>query len=168
MMRQTHLLIATASAFATVTTAEAATRAAISRARTVQPLAVTKARDLDFGNLVIGATAGRTTINPRTDARTRTGGVTLAGGGSPGAARFTAVGTPSRPVQVRLGPRPVLTRSGGSETLTMTALTMNGGVNRTLTAAGTLDLRIGGTLAVAANQVAGSYAGSFTVTIDYR
>jgi hypothetical protein len=71
-------------------------------------------------------------------------------------------------VQVTLGTAPTLTRSGGTETMTMTALTMNGGINRTLTAAGTLDLRIGGTLAVAANQVAGVYAGTFTVTVDYR
>ena len=149
-------------------TAEAATRNANGRARTVRPITINLTRDLDFGRLIIAATNGRATINPRTDARTRTGGVTLAGGGSPGAARFVVSGTPSRPVQVTLGPRPTLTRVSGSETMTMTALTMNGGINRTLTVAGTLDLRVGGTLAVSANQVAGDYAGTFTVTVDYR
>jgi Mat/Ecp fimbriae major subunit len=149
-------------------TAEAATRNANGRARTVRPITINLTRDLDFGRLIIAATNGRATINPRTDARTRTGGVTLAGGGAPGAARFAVSGTASRPVQVTLGPVPTLTRVSGSETMAMTALTMNGGINRTLTAAGTLDLRVGGTLAVAANQVAGNYAGTFTVTVDYR
>ena len=152
----------------TTTVAQAATRTAASRVRTVQPITINLTRDLDFGRLIIAATNGRATINPRTDVRTRTGGVTLAPGGTPGAARFVISGTPSRPVQVTLGTAPTLTRSGGTETMAMTALTMNGGINRTLTAAGALDLRIGGTLAVTANQVAGNYAGSFTVTVDYR
>jgi spore coat protein U-like protein len=149
-------------------TAQAATQTSAGRVRTVRPIVINLTRDLDFGRLVIATTNGRATVNPRTDVRTRTGGVTLAPGGTPGAARFAVTGTPSRPVQVTLGAAPTLTRSGGTETMTMTALTMNGGINRTLTAAGTLDLRIGGTLAVTANQVAGNYAGTFTVTVDYR
>ena len=162
-----RIALAIAAMFAS-TTAEAATQTSNGRVRMVRPIIINLTRDLDFGSLVIATTAGRATVNPRTDARTRTGGVTLLGGGTPGAARFVVSGTPSRPVQVTLGPRPTLTRSGGTETMTMTALTMNGGVNRTLNAAGTLDLRIGGTLAVAANQAAGIYAGTFTVTVDYR
>jgi Domain of unknown function (DUF4402) len=156
------------AALLVTSTAQAATQTGNSRARTVRPITINLTRDLDFGRLIIATTAGRATVNPRTDVRTRTGGVTLAPGGTPGAARFVVSGTPSRPVQVTLGTRPTLTRSGGTETMTMTALTMNGGVNRTLTAAGTLDLRVGGTLAVAANQVAGVYSGTFTVTVDYR
>ncbi len=169
-MRQRIALILvglTATTTATMT-AEAATQTALGRARTVRPITINLTRDLDFGRLIIAATNGRATVNPRTDVRTRTGGVTLAPGGTPGAARFVVAGTPSRPVQVTLGPVPTLTRSGGTETMAMTAMSMNGGVNRTLTAAGVLDLRVGGTLAVAANQVPGIYAGSFTVTVDYR
>ncbi len=163
------LRVALMLAALTVTTvAEAATQSSVGRVRTVRPIIINLTRDLDFGSLIIATTAGRATINPRTDVRTRTGGVTLAPGGTPGAARFAVTGTASRPVQVTLGARPTLTRSGGTETMTMTALTMNGGINRTLTAAGTLDLRIGGTLAVAANQVPGVYVGTFTVTVDYR
>jgi spore coat protein U-like protein len=158
----------TLAAMLVTTTAQAANQVSTGRVRTVRPIVINLTRDLDFGSLIIATTAGRATVNPRTDVRTRTGGVTLAPGGTPGAARFVVSGTPSRPVQVTLGTRPTLTRSGGTETMTMTAMTMNGGINRTLTAAGTLDLRVGGTLAVAANQVAGVYAGTFTVTVDYR
>lgn len=156
------------AALVAVQSAEAATRTAVTRARTVQPLAITLMRDLDFGRIVRGTTAGTVTVNPRTDVRTRTGGATIVGGGTPGAARFVVVGTPSRPVQVTLGPLPTLTRVSGGATMTMNTLTMNGGRNRTLTAAGTLDLRVAGRLVVAANQLDGLYTGTFTVTVDYR
>jgi Mat/Ecp fimbriae major subunit len=152
----------------TAQTAEAATRAAVTRVRTVQPITITVTRDLDFGRIVRGTTAGTVTVNPRTDARTRTGGTTLVGGGTPGAARFVVNGTASRPVQVTLGPLPTLTRVSGGGSMAMNTLTMNGGINRTLTAAGTLDLRVGGRLVVAANQLDGLYTGTFTVTVDYR
>jgi Domain of unknown function (DUF4402) len=156
------------STLMSVSAAQAANRAAVTRVRTVQPITITVTRDLDFGRIVRGTTAGTVTMNPRTDARTRTGGATLLGGGTPGAARFLVNGTPSRPVQVTLGPRPTLTRVSGGATMVMNTLTMNGGINRTLTAAGTLDLRVGGRLVVAANQLDGLYTGTFTVTVDYR
>lgn len=162
------LLIIAAVGIVATTSAEAATQNGVGRSRIVRPITITVTRDLDFGTIVRGATAGTVTMNPRTDARTRTGGTVLVGGGTPGAARFAVSGTPSRPVQVTLGPRPTLTRVGGTETMTMATLTMNGGINRTLSAAGALDLRVGGRLNVAANQVAGVYTGSFMVTVDYR
>lgn len=166
-MRLIAILIGVA-AIVTVQSSEAATRAAVTRVRTVQPITITVTRDLDFGRIVRGTTAGTVTMNPRTDVRTRTGGATLLGGGTPGAARFVVNGTPSRPVQVTLGPLPTLTRVNGGATMVMNTLTMNGGINRTLTAAGTLDLRVGGRLVVAANQLDGLYTGTFTVTVDYR
>ena len=150
------------------TVAEGATRTANSRARTLKPITMTRTRDLDFGRLVIAATAGRVTVNATTDARARTGGVTLIGGGAPGAARFAVTGTPAALAQITLGAAPTLNRSSGPQTVSMTALTLNGGRNRRFTAAGALDVRVGGTLAVPANQLGGDYAGSFTVTISYQ
>jgi Mat/Ecp fimbriae major subunit len=166
-MRRLSVLLVLSTVMS-VNVAHAANRAAVTRVRTVQPITITVTHDLDFGRIVRGATAGTVTMNPRTDARTRTGGVTLLGGGTPGAARFVVNGTPSRPVQVTLGPRPTLTHVSGGATMVMNTLTMNGGINRTLTAAGTLDLRVGGRLVVAANQLDGLYIGTFTVTVDYR
>ncbi len=148
--------------------AQAAGSNARSTARMLRPIVLNPTRDLDFGTLITGPTAGTAVINPRTDARTRTGGVTLATGGSPGAARFGVTGTPNAAAQITLGPLPTITRAGGTETMRVTRLTLNGAVNRNFSAAGVLDVRIGGTLAVAANQVAGSYAGTYTVTVDYR
>jgi len=148
--------------------AEAAARTANGRARTLRPFVMTVTRDLDFGRIVIAATQGRVAINANTDSRTRTGGATLIGGGTPGAARFAVSGTPSALAQITLGPRPTLVRAGGTETMALAALTLNGARNRRFTTAGTMDVRVGGTLVVGANQAAGSYAGTFAVTVLYQ
>lgn len=148
-------------------TAEAATRNANGRARTVRPIALTTTRGLDFGTLLRGATGGTATVNPRTDARTRTGGVTLVGGGSPGAARFTATGTPTMNAFITIGAAPLLTRVNGSETMAVSNMTLNGGRTRRIPASGILDIRVGGRLNVAANQRDGLYTGSFSLTVDY-
>jgi hypothetical protein len=150
-----------------VDSAEAATRAANGRARTLRPIALNNTRALDFGTLITGATAGTVTINPRTDARTRTGGLTLVGGGTPGAARFTATGTPAVNAFITIGTAPVLTRVSGSETMTVSNMTLNGGRTRRIPASGVLDVRVGGRLNVAANQRDGLYSGSFNLTVEY-
>jgi Domain of unknown function (DUF4402) len=146
--------------------ADAAAGSANGRARTLRPIAVSNTRPLDFGTLVTGATAGTVTVNPRTDARTRTGGVTLLGG-SPGAARFTATGTPAVNAFITIGTAPVLMRVSGSETMTVSNMTLNGGRTRRIPASGVLDVRVGGRLNVAANQRDGLYSGSFNLTVDY-
>lgn len=146
--------------------ADAASRAANGRARALRPITMTNTRPLDFGTLIAGATAGRAVINPRTDARTRAGGVTAAGG-TPGAARFTVTGTPAVNAVITLGAAPVLTRVSGTETMTVTNMTLNGTRTRRIPASGILDVRVGGRLNVAANQRDGLYAGSFNLTVDY-
>jgi Domain of unknown function (DUF4402) len=146
--------------------ADAATRAANGRARTLRPIALSNTRPLDFGTLITGATAGTVTVNPRTDARTRTGGVTLLGG-SPGAARFTATGTPAVNAFITVGTAPVLVRVSGTETMAVSNMTLNGARTRRIPASGVLDVRVGGRLNVAANQRDGLYSGSFNLTVDY-
>lgn len=111
-------------------------------------------------------TGGTITINPNTDARTTTGGVTAAGG-TPQAAQFYTYGGPLQTVQVNRGPLPVLTRVGGGATMNVTGLTLNGPTLRFLNAAGLLDLRVGGTLNVTANKLPGSYIGTFQIIVTY-
>ncbi|MFM9979120.1 MAG: DUF4402 domain-containing protein [Sphingomonadaceae bacterium] len=166
-MRATALMFG-AAALTIPTIAESATQPANGRAVTASSLVVTRVRDLDFGRIAIANTLGRVVINPNTDARTRTGGTTLIGGGTPGAARFAVTGTPRALAQITVGPRPTLVRAGGTETMALAALTLNGARLRRFTAAGTLNVRVGGTLVVAANQAAGDYAGTFTVTVLYQ
>jgi hypothetical protein len=164
-MRVPALLLATGALIAS-DAAVAATQNANGRARTIKQISITKTRDLDWGRLIAGATAGTATINPRTDVRTRTGGVTAAGG-SPQAARFTVTGTPTVVARITIGPNPVLTRVGGGGTMNASNMTLNGVRNRRFPASGTLDVRVGGRLNVAANQPDGAYLGTLTITVDY-
>lgn len=153
---------------ATLTTgaAEAATQTASSRAVTLRPLSIVKISDLEFGTMIAGTTSGTVIIDPTTDARTTTGG-TIAAGGAPKAAQFLTYGTQNSLLQVTRGPLPVLTRAGGGASMNVTQLTLNGPVTRVVNPAGVLDLRVGGTLAVAANQLAGSYSGNFDIIVTY-
>jgi Mat/Ecp fimbriae major subunit len=148
------------------TVAEAATQGAVNRARTVRQIAIVNTRALDWGRLIPGATAGTATVNATTDVRTRTGGVTLAGG-TPQAARFTVSGTPTIVARITVGAAPVLTRSGGGATMNASNMTLNGGRSRRVPASGTLDVRVGGRLNVRANQADGLYTGTLTITVDY-
>jgi Domain of unknown function (DUF4402) len=148
------------------TPAMAATSVASANAITLRPLSIVNVTDLDFGTDIGGATGGTVVIDPTTDARTTTGGTTGAGG-TPHAAQFYTYGGPLQTLQVNRGPLPVLNRAGGGATMNVTGLTLNGPVTRFLNAAGVLDLRVGGTLAVGANQLSGSYSGTFQIIVTY-
>lgn len=165
MIRGLPVILALAAVLAT-DAADAATRAANGRARTVKPIGIANTRALDFGTLIRGTTAGTATVNATTDARTRTGGV-IAAGGTPSAARFTVTGTPTIIARITIGAAPVLTRVSGTETMTVSNMTLNGARNRRFPASGALDVRVGGRLNVRANQRDGAYLGTFTVTVDY-
>ena len=133
---------------------------------TLRPLSIVNTEDLDFGTMLRPTVAGTVVINPTNDARSVTGGVTAAGG-TPRAAQFFTYGGPLQNVQVNRGPLPVLNRVGGGASMNVTGLTLNGPTLRFLTAAGLLDLRVGGTLAVGANQLEGDYSGTFQIIVTY-
>jgi Domain of unknown function (DUF4402) len=132
----------------------------------LRPLSLVNTGDLQFGSLIRGTTAGTVIIDPVTDARTTTGGVTAAGG-APQAARFVTFGGPLQTLQINRGALPVLNRVGGGGTMNVTQLTLDGPTLRFLNAAGVVNLKVGGTLAVAANQAEGVYAGTFTIIVTY-
>lgn len=146
--------------------AHAGTATTTARAITLRPLSLLRLRDLQFGNIAINPGVGTVTINPNTDARTVTGGV-VATGGTVNAAQFYTYGGPLQLILITSSGPPVLNRSGGGATMNMTALTLNGPIIRWLDSAGLLDLRVGGTLNVGANQMEGAYTGTFQVTVTY-
>lgn len=146
-------------------TAIAATAGATANVVTLRPATMVKTGDLDFGSLIPG-TGGTVKINPSTNARSTTGGVT-ASGGSPSAARFVATGVIGLFATITLPNSIILVRSGGTEKMTVGTITTNGSTLRLFTGTPTLDVRVGGTLTVNANQVAGSYSGQFNVTVFY-
>ncbi len=167
MIRGTITLLAGAAAFAVPGASLAASGSGVASAVTLRPLSVVKTDDLEFGTLVASPVAGTATINATTDARSTAGGVLAATGALPSAAHFTAAGVSGAVALIALPGSIVLTRGGGTETMTVTAISSNGPTLRLFPGTATIDVAVGGTLNVAANQVAGAYSGTFTVNVLY-
>ncbi len=137
----------------------------------VRPLSLVNTEPLDFGYILPGATAGTVVVNPNTLATAPTGGVTLLGG-NPRPAQFYSYGGPRQYVVITHGPLPTLLHTNGIDTMRVTDLSFNGpeffgaGV-RYLGTMGFVDIKVGGTLQVAANQPEGDYSARSNVTINY-
>ena len=160
-------LAAAVALFGETNAAYAAATPAIATVTTVRPLSLVKTDDLEFGTLIASSVAGTATINPNTDARTTAGGVIGAPGATPSAAHFTAAGLVNSIALITLPASVTLTRVSGTETMAVTAITSNGALVRVLPNPATIDIAVGGTLAVGVNQVPGSYTGSFNITVLY-
>jgi hypothetical protein len=133
----------------------------------LRPLTLQKRSDLDFGNVVAGTTAGTIVLNPLTSAVTTTGGVTRAGG-VPTPARFTGAASNGPVVNIKLPNQPVtLTRVGGTQTVSLSAFTLDGPDKRVMGTASSFDFAVGGTVTIPANPVPGDYVGTFPVTVQY-
>jgi hypothetical protein len=145
-------------------TAMATTATATVSVVTIRPMTLVKTSDLDFGSLIPSATAGTVVIDPNNNARTTTGGVSVAGG-APSAARFTGTGILNLAAFITLPASITLTNSA-SNTMVVSNITTNGGTTRLFVGAA-IDVRVGGTLGVAANQAVGDYVGQFNVTVFY-
>jgi hypothetical protein len=136
-------------------------------ARVILPAQITKLFDMDFGFVTVTA-AGTAVIDSSTDAVTTTGGVLFAGG-LPHAAQFQAVSPSKTVVRIRLPNKgATVTRVGGAETMTIDGWNINGATTRNVVAHETFQFKVGGTLHVGANQVEGTYTGTFDVTVDYN
>jgi Mat/Ecp fimbriae major subunit len=175
-IRLSLLSLATFASLVAVDVAQAATAPTTSRARVNRPITLTNSRDLNFGTVIRGATAGTVTLNARTGARTSTGGVVLAGTGFTTAA-FAGSGTKARIVTVSLGATSItLTNGSGPGTMTVNTfrVSANGAAvqtlprNHTIPASGAMTYAIGGRLNVAANQADGDYTGTIALTMNYQ
>jgi hypothetical protein len=166
------LTIAAASA-ALCLPAHAADTNVTANAAVVRPNTLVKTDDLDFGTLVSGPTGGTASVNAVTGARTTSGGVTAAGNdaqraifqGTGGLLLITVSGSTSVTLSRVGGGAPTMTAS-----LVRAASTGGGGITllgATLLPSGIQTYYIGGTLTVPANQPAGDYTGTFTLTVNY-
>lgn len=160
------LLSAALSSPATATPVAAATPAT-ANALLTHPVSIVKTSDLDFG-LMASAAAGTAVIDPNANSIATTGGVTLMGSQWSAAGFVGAAGGAAVVVLIKLPNQPVtLTRQGGTETMTVANLTLQGQNKRALAALQSFTFRVGGTLNVAANQAEGLYMGTFNVDIQY-
>ena len=133
----------------------------------LSPVSVIKKADLSFGTVVTAPTPGTVVLNPVNGSLTTTGGLTAIGTGAH-AAVFTSTGSKNSVVIIRLPTAAItMTRVGGTETVTASTWTLDGSTNRRVPANQTFDFAVGATLNVGAAQVAGTYVGTFQVTVQY-
>jgi hypothetical protein len=143
--------------------AAATTRA---HAAVLHPLSLVLKGDLDFGSIAV-AGAGSVVIEPNANLMTASGGVVPLGG-SPTAATLIGAAGSASVVNIRIPKQPiVITRVGGTETMSVRNFTLQGQDKRTLARQESFEFRVGATLNVPANQIDGTYVGSFDVTVHY-
>jgi hypothetical protein len=145
----------------------AAATPATANALLTHPVSIVKTSDLDFG-LMASAAAGTVIIDPNANSITPSGGVTLMGNNWNAASFVGAAGGVAVVVLIKLPNQSVtLTRQGGTETMTVSNITLQGQNKRALAAMESFTVRVGGTLNVGANQMEGLYTGTFNVEIQY-
>jgi hypothetical protein len=146
--------------------AVAATRSATGQASVLSSLSVIKNSDLNFGTLVVSGT-GTAVIDPTSGGLTTTGSV-IQSGTAEHPALFTGTGSKNSVVHVRIPTTPVtVKRVGGTETMTVSNWTTDAPTNLKVPPSSTFTFKVGGTLNVGAAQAAGTYVGSFNVTVQY-
>lgn len=151
---------------AVASAAPAVSSTATGTAAILSPLSVIKNSDMDFGTLVVTG-AGTAVIDPVSRSVSTTGGVTKSGTAAH-PATFISTGSKNAVVHIKLPTNPItLTRVGGTETLTVSTWTLDGATNRRIPGNSTFMFAVGATANVAAGQVAGTYAGTFTITVQY-
>jgi hypothetical protein len=133
----------------------------------IRPISIVATSSLRFGVIARPSTAGTLTVST-TGAVSTTGGMVGSnainqGALGPRAGTFRVSGEPGASFGVVLPPTATVTAPGGSMTIslfTVGALTGS--------AVGTLDIAVGGTLTVSANQTVGAYSGTYQITATYQ
>lgn len=147
------------------TAAQAATADADAKATILAALTVTKVTDLDFGTIAVNGGGSVTVTNAGVRAAT-TGG-TVSAAGVAAAASFAIVGSPGSNILIAVPASVVLNHATTSDTMSA-SLTTNASTASHALVGGAETFNVGGTLTVAAGQVAGAYTGQFTVTVNYQ
>jgi hypothetical protein len=148
-----------------------ATQAATASAKIVAPLTLVKSADLNFGTIATSNAVGTVTVPATSGSQaSATGGASMVASSlsQTGPAVFAITGESDQTFKLNVKTGDVITLANGDETMDVT-LSIPGftATANTLTG-GTRTLYIGGSLAVGANQVSGSYSKTFDVTIAYE
>lgn len=133
-------------------------------AEVVAPITLTHVAgaSLNFGTFTAGT--GGTVVVARNGGGSSTGDVVLLAGSTESSDEFTVEGDADRRFSITTGNSNV-THTDGTTTM---AFTTDARGNHTLDTAGDADFTVGGTLTVGADQLAGDYAGTYVVTVDYN
>lgn len=144
----------------------AANPAAKAKALVIKPLTLVKVDDLDFATLSV-TTGGTAVIDPFSGAMTLSGGLAQVGG-TVSRAKFAGAALKQTVVNIKVPNKPLLIkRVGGTETLTVSAFTLDGQDKRAMAAQTSFFFYVGATLTVPANVVEGVYQADMDVTVQY-
>lgn len=144
-----------------------ATMSGTASATLITPISIVATAPLSFGMMARPTAAGTVTVSTAGTVTTSggmVGNTAIAQGSSgPQAGKFRVSGEPGRQFFVTLPAAATVSRSGSSMTITLFTVGALTG-----SPVGTLDIAVGGTLAVGASQPIGTYNGSYQVTASYN
>lgn len=161
------------AAVPSIASAADATATAGIEATVVQPIAIAKSADLNFGSFAVDDTTSGTVAVATDGIRTFGGGATdvSSGAGTVSAASFNVTGEGTSTFSITVPTTVTLTRTaaGATETMSVGTFVSNPATTGSLTA-GSATVAVGATLSVAAGQVAGVYANvsGLPVTVAYN
>jgi spore coat protein U-like protein len=133
----------------------------------VKAISIDKVKDLQFGKIIAGSTAGQVQIQTDGSRTIAAGNVALFNQGSDHqAAAFKTIGSPNATYYLSFPSSVSLTGPTGSDPMTIEGFVHS--ATGTLSASGEETFNVGATLNVGANQAAGEYAGTFSVIAAYN
>lgn len=132
-----------------------------------QIITIENTQALSFGSFVAGS-GGFVTVSPN-GYRSAGGGVILIPSSQGAAAQFTVSGDPNATYTIQLPGNDFVRLTGpGTDMFINDFISNPSGVGGQLGAGGSQALSVGGTLNVGSDQAAGSYSGTFSVTVNYN
>lgn len=132
-------------------------------------LSVSQTVALNFGALEVTGGNSVVSLSPQNGTRTVTSGqsgVNLIGSKPGAAGEFSITGNPNAPVAITLPSSATLTGPGAAMTVNNFTRTPSG-ENSSLNSSGAMTLKVGASLNVNAAQAAGTYNGTYTLTVSY-
>lgn len=145
------------------------TKSASASAKIVESLVLTNTVPLNFGTMTVPTSAATVTIAPG-GVRTSSGTLSLLTIAPVSTdATYTVAGDKNATYVVTLPADGVVSIVSGSNSMTINSFKLTGDLTtRTLSGAGNDTFDVGATLGLASGQAAGSYIGSFDVTVAYN
>lgn len=164
-------LLSAAPAFATgagpTTTANGTADAEIVAPISVNP--ATGGGNLNFGRIAADTVASTVTVDDADNRTSSTPNVLIAGGATPTAAHFDVGGAPGLAYTATTPATTTIDDAGTGAPMTVHLVQYsNGDASYVLDSVGADSFIVGGTLDVGANQTAGAYTGTFTVSVQYN
>ncbi|WP_313540470.1 DUF4402 domain-containing protein [Sphingomonas sp.] len=138
----------------------------------VQPLTITKDADLRFGSIVKPSGSGFVAISTAGTRSVTDGVQAVSAGDTPQAARFTVSGAGGRALSIQIPPSIILS-SGPHALLVTTTSNLSGALaaqvlSGTPETSGSLEVRVGGSVALASTTEPGTHIGVLSVSAAYN